>query len=147
MVEQEYCLPPYLLCFSFQGVWTTWGSPFPHTASSPTEARHGSPLREQIPKIGSSFMASQCYSYWRTLMKTELHICYIHVRGLSPVYPIWSVAQFLCVPKGHSCKFASAFLLDRTNFVLCVYCVVVQTDPSAFFSCSHTFTIWTQKIT
>ncbi|EDL10336.1 mCG1044715, partial [Mus musculus] len=31
-----------------------------------------------------SFMASQCYSYWRTLMKTELHICYIHVRGLSP---------------------------------------------------------------
>ena len=84
MVEQEYCLPPYLLCFSFQGVWTTWGSPFPHTASSPTEARHGSPLREQIPKIGSSFMASQCYNYWRTLMKTELHICYIHVRGLSP---------------------------------------------------------------
>ena len=52
---------------------------------------------------------------------------------VQPVYPIWSVAQFLCVPKGHSCNFASAFLLDRTHFVLCVYCVVVETIKAPSF--------------
>ena len=30
--------------------------------------------------------------------------------------------------------------------VLCAYCVVVETGHSAFFSCSHTFTIWTLSL-
>ena len=42
-------------------------------------------LREEFPKIGSSYRDSLCYSSWKTLLKTELVICYICARSLSPV--------------------------------------------------------------
>ena len=58
------------------------------SASSPTEARHVSPVREEIPKMGRSYRDTVCYSSWRTLLQTELHICYICARSLSPV-SVW----------------------------------------------------------
>lgn len=44
-------------------------------ASSPTEARHSSPVRGT--GLGKSFRKSPCSSFSGTLMKIEPHICYI----------------------------------------------------------------------
>uniref|UniRef100_UPI00402BCD63 zinc finger protein 431-like n=1 Tax=Arvicanthis niloticus TaxID=61156 RepID=UPI00402BCD63 len=33
-------------------------------------------FREQISQIDSKFRDTHCYKCWRTIMKTELHICY-----------------------------------------------------------------------
>ena len=84
--------PTNILCFPF---WGCGPRGYLHTmvhqvfggisASSPTKARHASLVREEIPTIGSSYRDSLCYSSWKTLLKTELVICYICARSLSPV--------------------------------------------------------------
>ena len=47
---------------------------------------------------------------------------------------------------GHCSSSTPEFLLDRINFVLFIWCILVERDPSAFFSCSQTFTIWTLSL-
>lgn len=83
---------PILLCLFFGSV--SGSSGYPHTmenqvpvglsTSFPTETTHRSPLREQIPKIGSSFRDSPCCICWKNLKNIELHICYLCARVRSP---------------------------------------------------------------
>ena len=58
-------------------------------------------LGEQDPQAGNGVRESLCSSYWRTCMKTKLHICYIGAGGLGPAhYALWLVVQALGAPKG-----------------------------------------------
>ena len=53
-------------------------------ASSPIEARQGSPLGEQILQSGCRFRECLCSSCWGAHMENELHICYICAEGRDP---------------------------------------------------------------